>query len=45
MNLIENLSPESRRSCLELKRIYSASLGKLLYSTYGTKNGLYNYSI
>lgn len=40
MNLIEDLSPESERECLELKRIYSASLGKLLYSAYTTKDGL-----
>ena len=40
MNLIEDLSPESGRERLELKRIYSDALGKLLYSAYGTKDGL-----
>lgn len=42
MNLIEDLSPESERECIELKRIYSDALGKLLYSAYGTKDGLRN---
>lgn len=40
MKLIEDLSPESGRERLELKRIYSDALGKLLYSAYGTKDGL-----
>lgn len=42
MNLIEDLSPESGREYIELKRIYSDALGKLLYSAYGTKDGLRN---
>lgn len=40
LHLIEDLSPELVRERLELERMYSDEIGKLLFSAHGSKDGM-----
>lgn len=40
LHLIEDLSPELLKERLKLEQMYSDKIGKLLFSVYGSKNGM-----